>query len=55
MTLNAPLGINLFKINNKQTRAKFCKLKQSFSQSCAHVFHILKNIFLFVLNNISFY
>ena len=31
-------GINLFKFNNKHTRAKVFKLEQSFSQRCVHVF-----------------
>ena len=50
-----PRGINLFKANNKHTRAKFRKLEQSFSQRCVHVFLIEKNIFLLVLNNLNFY
>ena len=50
-----PWGINLFKVNNKHTRAKFCKLEQSFSQGYIHVFLMQKNIFLFVLSNINFY
>ena len=50
-----PVGIILFKVNSKHTRAKFCKLEQSFSQRCVHVFLIQKNIFLFVWNNINVY
>ena len=50
-----PGGIDLFKVNNKHTRVKFCKLEQSLSQRCVHDFLIQKNIFLFVLNNINFY
>ena len=50
-----PGDINWFKVNSKHTRAKFCKLEQSFSQGCVHVFLIKKNIFLFALNNINFY
>ena len=52
-----PGGMNLFKVNNKHTSAKFCKLEQSFSQRSVHVFImfvIQKNIFLFVLTNIAF-
>ena len=50
-----PGGINLSKVNNKHTTAKFYKLEQSFSQRCVHAFVIQKNIFLFVLNKINFY
>ena len=46
-----PGGINLFNVNNKHTRAKFCNLGQSFSQRCVYVFQIQKNISLFSLNN----
>ena len=40
-----PGAINLFKVNNKQARANFCKLEQSFSQRCVHVFLMQKNSF----------
>ena len=40
-----PGGIYLVKVNNKRTRAKFCKLEQRFSQRFVHVFLIHKNIF----------
>ena len=50
-----PGGINLFKVNNKHTSAKFCKLEQRFCQRFVHVFLIQKNNFLFVLSKINFY
>ena len=50
-----PGVINLFKVNNKHTRAKFFKFEQRFGQRCVHIFLMQKKMFLFVLNNINFY